>query len=100
MPSNDLPLRRRGRVQALHDPAMAEENIGLLGGEGAATGGLRLGWVSAKNLPAYIFCLLVCERLFLDTLDNLNDFCTICVCTGFHIYICLSLHGRVVLNHF
>ncbi|THD23979.1 V-type proton ATPase subunit a [Fasciola hepatica] len=47
MPSNDLPLRRRGRIQALHDPAMAEENIGLLGGESAATGGLRLGYVTS-----------------------------------------------------
>ncbi|KAA3673232.1 V-type H+-transporting ATPase subunit a [Paragonimus westermani] len=47
LPSNDLPLRRLGRTQALHDPAMTEENVGLLGGEGMAAGGLRLGWVLA-----------------------------------------------------
>ncbi|KAF6776504.1 hypothetical protein AHF37_03983 [Paragonimus kellicotti] len=57
LPSNDLPLRRLGRTQALHDPAMTEENVGLLGGEGVAAGGLRLGSLAGvihrDRLPAF-----------------------------------------------
>ncbi|CAH8471349.1 unnamed protein product [Heterobilharzia americana] len=61
IPSNDLPLRRLTRKQALHDPAMSEENIGLLGGEGmsasGAAGGLRLGFLAGiilrERLPAF-----------------------------------------------
>ncbi|CAH8479215.1 unnamed protein product [Heterobilharzia americana] len=47
--------------EALHDPAMSEENIGLLGGEGmsasGAAGGLRLGFLAGiilrERLPAF-----------------------------------------------
>ncbi|CAH8440234.1 unnamed protein product [Schistosoma turkestanicum] len=47
--------------EALHDPAMSEENIGLLGGEGVgatgAAGGLRLGFLAGiilrERLPAF-----------------------------------------------
>lgn len=44
-----MPLRRLTGKQALHDPSMSEENVGLLGSENIGSsgpgGGLRLGWV-------------------------------------------------------
>ncbi|CAH8564567.1 unnamed protein product [Dicrocoelium dendriticum] len=57
MSSNDLPFRRLDRYQALHDPAMAEENVGLLGGEATQAAGLRLGSlagvINRDRLPAF-----------------------------------------------
>ncbi|GAA37779.2 V-type proton ATPase 116 kDa subunit a isoform 1 [Clonorchis sinensis] len=43
--------------EALHDPALAEENVGLLGGEGIPAAGLRLGSLAGviprDRLPAF-----------------------------------------------
>ncbi|RTG81802.1 V-type H+-transporting ATPase subunit a [Schistosoma bovis] len=111
IPSNDLPLRRLNREQALHDPAMSEENVGLLGGEamGAAgtAGGLRLGFLAGiilrERLPAFERMLWrVCRgNVFLkqaEVDDPLEDLTTgdqlrtrvKKICDGFHatLYPC------------
>ncbi|KAH8851286.1 V-type proton ATPase 116 kDa subunit [Schistosoma japonicum] len=75
--------------EALHDPSMSEENIGLLGGEGigatGATGGLRLGFLAGiilrERLPAFERMLWrVCRgNVFLkqaEVDDPLEDFTT------------------------